>query len=104
VDVIMTMHHIVKEAEGKLNCMYCGADLTKKQWTSNFHGHMHYKIMKCSCGKNSKVRVTYGSGHDSWDGSKTWSGVQHCCDKKLEAKIKEIEYFKELERVDSFKK
>ncbi|MCK4521451.1 MAG: hypothetical protein KAU20_02670 [Nanoarchaeota archaeon] len=49
-------------------CPYCKADLSNKEWNSEFHFEHHYKIHDCKCGKKIIIKVNFhGSGHDSWD-------------------------------------
>ena len=101
----MTVHHWICESDIKENCIYCGNDLNDKKWESSFEGDSHYKTLTCECGKNNRVRVNFlGSGHDSWDGTCSWDFVIEKDDKKLEVKIKELERFKEIKRVDKFGK
>jgi len=65
--------HILSEHSQKHSCVYCGESLQGKEWISEFHFSIHYKTIKCDCGK--KVRITMdfpGSGHDSWDSTHAW--------------------------------
>ena len=101
----MTIHHLINESEIKENCIYCGCDLSNKRWKSHFEGDLHYKIIVCKCGKKNNVKVNFlGSGHDSWDGSCSWEFVIESRDEKLEIKIKELQRFRELKRIDRFGK
>jgi len=101
----MTIHHWIGEAEIKENCIYCGNNLINKKWESCFEGDFHYKTIICECGKKNITKVNFlGSGHDSWDGTYSWDFVIKKTDKRLEVKIKEMEKFKELKRVDKFGK
>ena len=44
-------HHILSEKNAKELCPYCGVDLTKEAWDSEFHIEIHYKTLSCKCGK-----------------------------------------------------
>ncbi|MBW3003589.1 hypothetical protein KY328_03310 [Candidatus Woesearchaeota archaeon] len=70
--------HLVKSEQIKDVCPYCGKDLEDVSgWRSEFHLEMHYKKIKCSCGKENLVKVDFhGSGHDDWDGKPTWENPE----------------------------
>jgi len=101
----MTIHHLVKESDIKENCIYCGKNLINKKWESKFEGDFHYKTIICECGREIITKVDFlGSGHDSWDGTYSWEFVVDSYDEKLEVKIKKLQRFQEIKRVDGFKK
>lgn len=62
------VHHILREAEGKLYCLYCGQKHEMREWRSEIIGDKHYKTIKCrKCRKKSCIKVKFmGSGHDDW--------------------------------------
>ncbi|MEM4267783.1 MAG: hypothetical protein QXK37_03035 [Candidatus Woesearchaeota archaeon] len=63
----MTSHHIFKERDLKERCLYCSRELDMDNFKSVFNIEKHYKIVKCDCGKTTKVTVGFvGSGHDTW--------------------------------------
>lgn len=56
--------HLVKDIKDQ--CPYCGREI-KNDWKSQFEIEMHYKRIKCACGKENVVKVDFlGSGHDDW--------------------------------------
>jgi len=63
------MIHLIKEEHQKEFCPYCGRDLSKENWVSDFHLEHHYKVVVCS-GRNKKISIKvdfHGSGHDEWN-------------------------------------
>ncbi len=95
-------HHLVSEGELKTFCIYCKTEVPMKGWKSDWHSEMHYKTVKCSCGRDLHVRVNFeGSGHDSWNGS-NWKSVivKKSSGKKqnIEDKIKILETTKVVDR------
>jgi len=62
--------HLAQEAHQRERCIYCSKDLTGMQWTSEFHGHLHYKTAVCpGCSSKKSIKVRFGgTGHDSWNG------------------------------------
>jgi hypothetical protein len=60
------MHQLITEKKGKFRCIYCGRRHNMDNWKSEFTAHKHYKTIRCSCGKMSRIRVVDGSGHDEW--------------------------------------
>jgi len=66
--------HLFKTENTKDQCPYCGKEFDKKaEWDSEFHLEMHYKSIKCECGKDNFIKVEFhGSGHDTWDGKPSW--------------------------------
>jgi len=55
----------------KLNCLYCGNDFKGESWESTWNSDTHYKIRKCTCGKEVRIPVEFiGDGNDMWDGTK----------------------------------
>ena len=72
----MTSHHIFREDELIDHCIYCNREITKDMWKSEFVGFIHYKVAKCECGRETRIKVDFdGSGDDSW------------IEKKIEEKI-----------------
>lgn len=59
-------HHLITERKGKLRCIYCGKLHDMDNWKSEFTMHRHYKVIMCECGKQSRIKVKDGSGHDEW--------------------------------------
>ena len=68
----MAFDHLVREEDNLFECLYCGRDLERKEWISEFCGPLHYKVAKCECGKKSRVKIPYsGSGHDEFNKDKS---------------------------------
>ncbi len=72
----MTPHHLVKEEDGKVRCMYCGTGFEEKGWHTTHNSRKHYKTNICkNCGRTAKIEVAFeGSGHDSW--GHQWKGKE----------------------------
>jgi len=69
--VFMGFDHLVREEDSVIECLYCGKDLNKREWDSEFCGMLHYKIIECECGKKNRVKhPTLGSGHDNFNDDK----------------------------------
>lgn len=95
-------HHLLSEGELKTFCIYCKAEVPIKEWKSDWHLEMHYKTVKCSCGKDLHVKAGFeGSGHDEWNGHKFTSKITKKADGKkqnIEDKIRIVEKTKVVER------
>lgn len=65
-------HHLVREDDQKIFCIYCKRDVPVKNWESEWHSEMHYKTLNCECcGRKLHIKVNFeGSGHDEWTGHK----------------------------------
>lgn len=47
-------------------------------WSTQFFGDFHYKIHKCSCGRENRVRMKFrGSGHDDFNVEKKLDIIMH---------------------------
>lgn len=65
----MTVHHLVTEKDCRIQCFYCGNNLSSEKWSSDFDFHRHYKTVMCSCGNEHRMRVDFdGNGIDDWNG------------------------------------
>jgi hypothetical protein len=54
---------------------YCGKEFDDKDWDTEFASHMHYKTLKCSCGRKNLIKVNCdGSHHDQWAEKRTKGG------------------------------
>jgi len=88
--------HLASENTQKIQCIYCANDLSGREWVSEFIRDLHYKATRCDCGKNIRMKVEFhGSGHDSWDGTKSWKKFKKAKTKgmlrTLESRIKKSE-------------
>ena len=46
-------------------------------WKSEFEMEIHYKLGKCDCGKELRIRVPFhSSGHDSINGTKKKKSIE----------------------------
>lgn len=65
----MKAHHLKKEVNQTIECLYCNNNLANHQWDSLFELFHHYKQTNCDkCGRRVRVKVDFaGSGHDCWD-------------------------------------
>ena len=57
--VILSLHHIIREEHIKDLCPYCKME-TNSEWKSHFEGKIHYKTIKCKCGKTNHINVDDG--------------------------------------------
>jgi len=68
-------------------CPYCLREAKPthaNKWRSEFNREIHYKALRCSCGKDLRIKVSFqGSGHDNWNKKK----------KTIEDKVKVIKKF-----------
>jgi len=82
------MIHLIKEEHQKEFCPYCGTNLSKEKWVSEFHLEHHYKTLLCpKCKKQISLKVDFhGSGHDEW--SDEWHSL---ITKNTDACLKELE-------------
>jgi len=90
-------HHLVSEPQQKTFCIYCGRNVPRNEWSSEWHLEAHYKTIKCQCGKNLHIKVNFeGSGHDSWN----WEKIRPAALKKksIEDRIKILESPEVVER------
>lgn len=86
----MTIHHIFIEKDLKEVCPYCGETLEGKEWETEHHGRLHYKKIKCSCGKENHllIRDFMGSGHDEWGTKKKGKEAKETIEHKIEKEHK----------------
>lgn len=103
----MIKDHLIEEGHSKERCSYCSNSFLNAKWLSIFEGEHHYKSTKCpSCGKENRVKVGFGSGHDSWDRTSQWvKEPKQQEETKDKTTIKQLEpTIKQLERVDKYSK
>ena len=62
------MDHLIEGDSLKNSCFYCLKSDEEMVWKSDFESDMHYKVHKCDCGRESRLRMPfYGSGDDTFN-------------------------------------